>query len=208
MPNADDSLPPNGPALHRAFEALVDVLDQHRVRYAIIGGLAMIQHSRVRTTDDIDALLILPQITMPGFFESLRGRGFAIELVKNIREFRDHGLTTIQFEDVLVDLMRPILPAYGKVLDRAVDSRILGHDVRVSSAEGLIVMKLIASRPLDESDVQDLVAAYAGQLDLTYVRTELDSVMANDDPRRMKFESWVSKATGSESPGNNDGPES
>jgi hypothetical protein len=88
--NADDSLPPNGPALHRAFEALVDVLAQHRVRYAIIGGLAMIQHSRVRTTDDIDALLILPQVTMPGFFESLRARGFPIELLKNIRPSADH----------------------------------------------------------------------------------------------------------------------
>ena len=78
MPNANDSLPRSGPCLCRA----VDVLNEHRVRYAIIGGLAMIQHARVRTTDDIDALLILPQITMPGFFESLRDRGFDIELLK------------------------------------------------------------------------------------------------------------------------------
>ena len=73
MPNSDDSLPLGKPALHRAFEALVEVLDAHRVQYAIIGGLAVIQHARIRTTDDIDALLTLPQVAMPGFFESLRG---------------------------------------------------------------------------------------------------------------------------------------
>jgi hypothetical protein len=98
-----------------------------------------------------------------------------------------------------------MLPVYGHVLDRAVDSSILGHNVRVSTAEGLIVMKLIAGRPLDESDVRDLLASYAGRIDLTYVRAELDSVMPEDDPRREKFESWVSKATGWESPGNDRG---
>ncbi len=196
MPNTDDSMSRTGPTLHRAFDALVDVLNQRHVRYAIIGGLAMVQHTRVRTTDDIDALLALPQISMPGFFEALQARGFDVDLANNIRELRDHGLTTIQFEDVVVDLMRPALPAYAHVLDRAVDSLILGKAVRVSAAEGLIVMKMIAFRPIDESDVQELLEAYCGSLDLQYVRSELDAIMEPDDPRRMKFESWVQKAAG------------
>lgn len=197
MPNTDDSSPRTGPNLHRAFEALVDVLDKHHVRYAIIGGLAMIQHTRVRTTDDIDALLTLPQIAMPAFFESLGAHGFKVELLKNIRELRDEGLTTLQFEGIVIDLMRPALPAYAHVLDRAVDSTILGRSVRVSTAEGLIVMKMIAFRPLDQADIQDLLAAYCDSLDLQFVRSELDAVMEPNDPRRMKFESWVSgRSTG------------
>ena len=111
VPNADDSLPPSGPTLLRAFESLISVLNERKVRYAIIGGLAVIQHTRVRTTDDIDALLTLPQIAMPAFFESLLAGGFSVDVLKNTRELRDSGLTTFQFEDVLVDLMRPILPA-------------------------------------------------------------------------------------------------
>jgi hypothetical protein len=196
VPNTDDSLPQTGPTLHRAFSALVDVLNRHKVRYAIIGGLAMIQHTRVRTTDDIDALLTLPQIAMPAFFESLGASGFDVELVRNIRELRDHGLTTIQFRGIVVDLMRPALPAYAHVLDRAIDAQILGHSVRVSAAEGLIVMKLIAGRPIDEADIYDLLSAYGGSLDLQYVRSELDSIMDADDPRRVKFESWVEKIIG------------
>jgi hypothetical protein len=196
MPNTDDSLPRAGASLHRAFEALVEVLDQHRVRYAIIGGLAMIQHTRVRTTDDVDVLLTLPQIAMPAFFESLEARGFAVELLKNIKELRDGGLTAVQFEDVVVDLMRPALPAYAHVLDRALDARILDRPVRVSAAEGLIVMKLLAFRPIDEGDIRELLTAYGDTLDLQYVRAELDGVMAADDPRRVKFESWVRKTSG------------
>lgn len=191
MPNADDSLPPTGQTLQRAFDALVEVLHERKVRYAIIGGLAMIQHTRVRTTDDIDALLTIPQIAMAGFFEALRARGFKIELLQNIRELRDQGLTKIEFEDVIVDLMRPLLPAYSHVLDLAVESKILGHDVRVSSAEGLIVMKLIADRPMDETDIRDLLAAYGSELDLGYVRTELGSIMEQNDPRLAKLETWI-----------------
>jgi hypothetical protein len=157
------------------------------VPYAIIGDLAMIQHTRVRTADDIDALLIVPQIAMPAFFESLSVRGFDVDVGKNIGELRDHGLTTVQFEDIVVDLMRPPVPAYLHVLDRALDAKIFGHSVRISAAEGLIVMKLIASRPMDDADIQDLLTAYPGQLDLGYVRGELDSLMEQSDPRDLSL---------------------
>ena len=193
MSDADKSLPPDGSNLSKAFEGLITALHVRGVRYAIIGGIATIQHTRVRTTDDVDALISLPQIAMPAFFEDLRGRGFDLDVMKSIRELRDDGLTTVHFKDVLVDLMRPVLPAYERVLDRAVSREILGHTVRVSSAEGLIVMKLIAMRPQDEADVQDLLAAYRSELDLDYVREELESVTIVNDPRRRKFEEWLQR---------------
>jgi len=187
-------LPPTGQTLQRAFEALASTLNQRGIRYAIIGGLALIQHTRVRTTDDIDALLVVPQIAIPGLIEALRDRGFDVDLERNIRELRG-GLTTIRFADVLVDLMQPLIPAHTHVLDRAIDARVLGQSVRISSAEGLLVMKLMAMRPQDESDIRDLLAAYAGTLDLEFVRAELETFTNADDPRRAKFEQWVHEAT-------------
>ena len=184
-------MPPSGRALSQAFEALIATLNERRVRYAIIGGVAVLQHTRARTTEDIDALMAAPQIAMPGLFEALEARGFTVDLLKNIRELRDEGFTSIRFAEVAIDLMQPLLPVYSHVLDRAIDVQILGHPVRVSSAEGLIVMKLIAMRPQDEADIQDLLAAYAGRLDLDYIRAELDSFTELNDPRRDKFESMV-----------------
>jgi hypothetical protein len=194
--DADKSLPPSGSTLQQAFKTLVTTFDERGIRYAIIGGIATIQHTRIRTTDDIDALLTVPQIAMPGLFESLHDRGFSLDVLDSIREFRDGGMTTVRFKDVLVDLMRPILPAYNHILDRAVSAVVLGHTVRVSSAEGLIIMKLIAMRPQDEIDVLDLLAAYGESLDIPYVRAELESVMESNDPRRTKFESWLGRARG------------
>ena len=191
VPLADSSIPPSGQSLRQAFEALIGTFNERHIRYAIIGGIAILQHTRVRTTDDIDALMTVPQIAMPGLFEALQGRGFTVDILKNIRELRDDGFTSIRFADVMVDLMQPVLPLYAHVLDRAFDTQILGQSVRVSSAEGLIVMKLVAMRPQDEVDIQDLLAAYAGGLDLDYIRAELDTFTELNDPRRGKFESWV-----------------
>ncbi len=193
MSNTDDFLPPSGATLRQAFERLVTTFHDRRVTYAIIGGIAIIQHARVRATDDIDALVSIPQIGMPAFFEGLRSRGFTLDVNTAVRELRDEGMTSVRFGDVVVDLLRPVLPAYARVLDRAVNMLVFDRTVRISSAEGLILMKVIAMRPQDELDVRDLLAAYGGEsLDLEFVRRELDALGGDpSDPRRAKFESWV-----------------
>ena len=42
MPSGDDSLPPTEPTLQRAFSALTSVFNERGIRYAIIGGLAIL----------------------------------------------------------------------------------------------------------------------------------------------------------------------
>jgi predicted nucleotidyltransferase len=186
--NTDDSLPPSGQMLRNAFKALISTLDECRVRYAIIGGLAVAQHARGRTTDDIDALLTVPQIAMPGFFEALKNHGFEVDLMRHIRELRK-GFTSVYFHGVKIDLMQPVVPAHARILDRAMESEILGKRVTVVSAEGLIVMKLMAMRPQDEADVLELLAGYGAQLDFDFIRREMETFA--DDSVRAKFEQWV-----------------
>jgi predicted nucleotidyltransferase len=194
VPNADDGLPPSGLALRQAFEALVSVLNEREVSYAVIGGLATLQHTRARSTEDVDVLLSLPQIAMPGLFEALGARGFTIDLARNIQELRDEGLTLVSFHAVLVDLLRPVVPALAHVLERAVRVNVLGQEVRIASAEGLIVTKLIAMRPQDEADVRELLVAYSGNLDLDFIRAELADFSKSGDPRLAQFDGWVRAA--------------
>jgi hypothetical protein len=191
VPESDNSLPAAASTLNRAFEALVTTLSERGIDYAIIGGMALIHHTRVRATDDIDVLLSVTQMGMPGLFEALRDRGFQIDLARNIRELRDDGLTSLRFEHVHIDLMRPMLPTYAHILNRAIVKESLGKPVRVSSAEGLIIMKVISARPQDESDVRELLEGYSGKLDLDFIRCELGRVLPADDPRRVNFEVWV-----------------
>jgi len=176
--------------LQQAVEALVTTFQEQSIPYAIIGGIAMVQYARLRATDDVDALVTVPQISMPRLFETLKERGFDIDLLRNIKELRDEGMTSLRYHGVQIDLLRPMIPSYQHILDRAVDMPVFRVTARISRPEGLIVMKLIAMRPQDEADVHELLTADE-QLDLEFVRKELDSVMEADDPRWVKFEGWV-----------------
>ena len=191
MSNVDDFLPPSGQKLTTALRSLVVIFEGRSIQYAIIGGIATIQHTRVRTTNDIDARTNRPTNCVPGLFESLEAGGFTVDLQKNIHELRDEGMTSIRFGDVLVDLMWPVLPVYAHVLADAVRVEILGQSVRVSSIEGLIVMKLIAFQPQDEADIKDLIAAHRGRLSVDRIRAEFASVADPDDPRWAKLDSWL-----------------
>jgi hypothetical protein len=191
VPPSEQSLPPTGQTFRRAFESLVATFNERGVRYAIIGGVAMIQHTRVRTTDDIDALIAVPQLALPGLFEALAQKGFQIDLHTQLRELRDHGLTSIRFHGIIIDLLRPMLPAHTHVLDRSVRTQVLGQETSIGSGEALIVMKLMAMRPQDEADIQDLLATYGASLDLDFIRSEFETFADANDPRRDKFESWV-----------------
>jgi predicted nucleotidyltransferase len=194
VPSVDECSTPTGQPIHQAFAALAATLNERGVRYAIIGGMALIQHTRLRTTDDIDVLLTIPQVETPGLFEALSERGFTVDLNRNIRELRDDGFTSLLFGNVVIDLMQPVIPTYAHVLDRAISTEILGHRVRICSAEGLIITKLIAMRSQDAADVQELLAAYGDKLDLAFVRAELETFTKLHDPRRETFEGWVRQA--------------
>lgn len=170
-------------------------LNERRVQYAVIGGLAVVQHSIVRTTDDVDALVSVPQLSLPALLEALRANGFCVDLERNIREFVDDGCTSLKFEETDVDLMRPVLPMHVHVLSRAQPARILGLDSHVLSPEGLIVMKLAAFRPQDQQDIQDLIEAYRGELDIEFIRAEMAAFTAPGDARTTQFDDWVKEVS-------------
>ena len=183
MSNAEESLPPGGASLQLALQALVKALETRSINYAIIGGIATIQHGRVRTTDDIDVLLNVSQIAMPALFEGLKLEGFVADERENTIQLRDDGMTSIQFRDVLVDILRPVLPVYTHVLDRAKTEQLAGQSVRISSVECLIVMKLLALRPQDIADIEELCIAHHGELDVAFIHEELATVTEPTDPR-------------------------
>jgi hypothetical protein len=83
MPSDPDSLAGD---LIRAVEILGEVFEARGVRYALLGGLATMLRGRPRFTQDIDILLDVPQIALPGLLEELIARGFSMDRDTVIRE--------------------------------------------------------------------------------------------------------------------------
>lgn len=162
-------------------------MDKAKVKYALIGGLASGFRTHPRATRDIDFLLRVPQISLPPLLSDLARRGFEFDEHKTIREWTQQHMTTLSYRGIRIDWLKPALPIYQHVLDRARTENWLDHPVRIASAEGLIILKLMADRAQDWVDIGNLVATH-DKLDFHWIRAEWESIASLDDPRMKKFE--------------------
>jgi hypothetical protein len=179
---ADESLPVSKDVYDGAV-LVSEAIRRAGVSYALIGGLAVGYRTELRFTRDVDCLLRVPQLKLPGLLDDLIAHGFTCDPTTTIREWTQEHMTTISFRGVLIDWLKPVIPVYQHILDRATEERWLGHSVRVASVEGLILMKLLAYRTQDQLDIENLVAAHRDTLDLAWVQSEWATVAALDDPR-------------------------
>jgi hypothetical protein len=170
-----------------------DAMSNAPVRYALIGGLAAGYRTHPRATRDIDFLLFVPQMALPPLLMDLARRGFDFDELAVIREWTQHHMATISYHGIRVDLLKPVLPAYQHILDRATTETWLDHPIRVASAEGLILLKLLAFRTQDVLDIENLVAASGKNLDLDWIRNEWQTIESLDDPRMKRLEELVAK---------------
>jgi Nucleotidyl transferase AbiEii toxin, Type IV TA system len=172
--------------------ATAETLNALHVQYCVIGGMAAGHRSQPRFTKDLDFLLKVPQIQLPTVLESLRNRGFDFDLATTIREWTQEHMTTLRYRGIRVDWLKPVIPLYQHVLDRATEETWLDRPIRVASAEGLILIKLLAYRTQDRLDIENLVAAHRDILDLAWIRSEWETVATADDPRMV----WLVELAG------------
>lgn len=180
--------------LASALDDVVDVIVHAGVDYVLIGGLATGFRSRPRYTKDIDLLIDVPSVVLPAVLDSLGHRGFEFDMRQVIEEFTLHHMTVLWRDRVRLDLLKPVLPAYRHVLERATTEEGPNGPIRVATAEGLILLKLLAFRLQDQTDIEALVAANRDSLDLEWIRQEWQTVFDPDDPRMQWLLGLVASA--------------
>jgi hypothetical protein len=173
--------------LKKAVVEMAAALAQFNANYAVIGGIATAYRSQPRFTKDLDILLAIPQLVLPGLLYELQRRGFEFDLTTVLREWTQEHMTVLSFRGIRIDWLKPVIPAYLHILDRATEERWFQQPIRVASAEGLILLKLLAFRTQDLADIENLIAAHGGTLDLEWIKAEWQTVASLDDPRMRRL---------------------
>ena len=190
MPETPDPLAGD---LITASEVLCEVFQARGIRYAVLGGVATILRGRPRFTQDIDILLDVPQVALPGLLDELSDRGFTLERDTVIREFSRHHMTTFRFGVVRIDWLKPVLPLYAHALAAATPLPWTpGHSLNVVSPEGLIVTKMVAFRPQDQEDIRTVLAANRDDIDVDLIRREWATVAEGEKERTAWLEAELS----------------
>lgn len=173
------------------------MFDARGIRYAVLDGLATILRGRPRFTQDIDILLEVPQIALPGLLAELADRGFTLDRDTVIRQFVQHHMTAFRFGVVRIDWLKPVLPLYAHALAAATSLPWTpGHTLRVLAPEGLIVTKMVAFRPQDQEDIRTLLAANRAEIDVDLIRREWAAVADGEEERTAWLEAELAAISG------------
>ena len=155
-----------------SFEEILRRLSKAKVRFVLIGGLALGARGVVRGTKDVDVVIDrasdnatrLAEVavelggqvqTGDGFYSTPFSIAAALSSGERVALETRHGLL-----DVVGGL--PHVPAYDELILRAEPASIGGVTVQVCSVEDLREMKAKAGRPQDLVDLASLDAILEG----------------------------------------------
>ena len=155
----------------KAFRSLVGCLRRYRIRYCLIGALAVSAWGTSRATQDIDCLVVLEEKQRARFLEELRRRGFIhdVQWADLNPLLKDHCLR-FRLGGIPVDLLFPRDAHDTQALKQRRLKHVVGQKIWVVGPEDLILMKLKASRHRDFDDVLSVVSEQGEALDQGYLK--------------------------------------
>lgn len=185
--------------MNRQFETawqLHAFLSARGIPYAIIGGLAVQRWGQPRLTRDVDVTVLLP----PGREEAALREivaAFPPRIQEAVAFALEHRVLPVNVPGGSEADISLGLPGYEEqVMARATAYDLdEGRQVRLCSAEDLIIHKALAGRPQDVLDIEGIVARQGKALDTIYIRRWLSELgrVAQDPEVSARFErAWVS----------------
>ena len=156
---------------------VVDVLERAAIPYAFMGGMVVPIWGIPRATYDIDVTLSADRVGITRFLAAAKERGFQVDPPFETG-FLDRlsGMDKLRVEwwtpgsrRVEVDVFLVTTEYQRAAFARRVQVRIDDRSVWVLGPADLILHKLVAGRPKDVADIQNILAVQ-GLVDETYLR--------------------------------------
>ena len=162
-------------SLEIALQTVVAVLNERKILYAVMGGLAVRVYAIPRFTNDVDLTISIDRQELPLLFDAFRAVGIEIP-----PPFRAGWLDSVAglplfkadlFQDersIEIDIFVSETEFQHSLILRRKKIETPAGEIWFVTPEDLILLKLIASRPRDLIDVQDILFTL-GQLDVQYM---------------------------------------
>lgn len=158
------------------IEPIIRALEDAKVRYVVVGGLATVLHGYPRLTVDIDLIVDLAPEEALKAIDVLTTLGLVPRVPVAASEFADRDKRESWIRDknmrvfTMLDASNPLRQVdlfvespipFDDLWRRAEILPLAGTSVRVASIDDIIVMKRIAARPQDLADIEALQAIAA-----------------------------------------------
>jgi hypothetical protein len=186
---------------------LANSFDRLGLRYAVGGALATNYWGIVRTTVDVDCLIAIPALKYQDFADALQslgcrlrdpaGKPIDISAEQMRQSALERNLIECFRDSIQIELFLPIVPLQNEILRRAVDLSIGNRKISVTTAEDIILLKMVFHRVKDLQDVRGVLWVQRGKLDLDYLRHWSSRTLA--DEAQQELEELISESIAAES---------
>lgn len=163
----------------KAFERIIEALNNNDIKYLIAGGLAVVAHGYVRFTADIDLILDLSETNVKEAMRIFKELGFIPRAPVNIESFADKklreqwiqeknlkvfSLWNKQYPLTEIDLFVSSPVIFEKAYEQAVYFELKpGLKASFLSFDDLIETKKLAGRPKDIDDIKNLLVVHGSK---------------------------------------------
>lgn len=166
----------NTDSLSGSIVQLFAILEERRIKYVLVGGIALLHYVEGRNTEDIDLIMALSSLK---------------RIPEIVIESQDPFFVRGKFGELKIDILLTKNPLFKKVQKNFVERQhILDLEIPIASVEGLLLLKLYALPSLYrqgnfgrvglyENDIATLIHAY--RPDLALVMKELASFVSDPD---------------------------
>lgn len=142
----------------RDYVEYIRTLNDHRVRYLVIGGYAVAFHGYARATNDIDVLVDPAEANVRRIERALRAFVGTAPRPEALR--RRGGMVRVGGDFTHLDITTKVdgLGAFAPLWTRRVRGELLGEPVAYLALADLLRTKRAANRPKDRGDLEILGA--------------------------------------------------
>ena len=138
---------------------LLGALNNCKIDYIVVGGVAAVYYGRPRSTSDCDIIVSLEESQLKDFTECLKKHGFQISGHDVVEGFKDkshfnayYGTSAFRAD---FSWKKGTLAEHG--FERAKDARFFGILVRMEAPEDVIIAKLVYGSPQDLDDAKAIL---------------------------------------------------
>lgn len=176
-----------------AARDFIGIFDRLNLPYALMGGLAVRAFGVPRPTYDVDVTLAIAEERLGELYDAVEAAGYTVpEAYRKGWLDRIAEMPLVKFriyrgtlsESVDVDLFLVKTEFQRNIMERRIAAEVENiGSASIVSPEDLILLKLIAGRPRDMGDIDD-VRFMHGDLDVDYMRhwaTRLEMAEALED---------------------------
>ena len=149
------------------FHAILGALSNGRVRFVIIGGVALRLHGSAHVTEDVDVIYARDRENLANLVEALkphnprlRARDGDVPFVWDVRTLQFEQNFTLVTDIGVLDLLgeAPGVTSFDALWQRAAEMTVHGIGLKVAAIEDLLSMKRAAGREKDRNHILELEA--------------------------------------------------